>query len=186
MQTTASSSYVRFLKILQFYKILLLCASSHPHIPRILLDVPCQCRDESKHFLQVYRETMLARWFLIPSLILKPAQHVPKYCKNSKSVSMSRSSGRHSSINHFLTPSIFLTAYPSLSHRELGHLTKLTHQQSITGLRHRDRKPHTLTAYLWPIQKYECFWPVEGNQSNQRTPTQTHREHAHTGTQNCQ
>lgn len=68
----------------------------------------CRCTD-----------TMLARWFLVPSLIIKHAQHVPKYCKNSKSVSMSCCSGRHSSINHFLTPSI-----NCLSKFESGSLDK--------------------------------------------------------------
>lgn len=137
----------------------------------------CRCTD-----------TMLARWFLVPSLIIKHAQHVPKYCKNSKSVSMSCCSGRHVSINHFLTPSIFLTAYPvwvwvtwQKSNDKEGYTLGWTHQfQSITELSHRDRKPHTLTVYVWPIQKYENVFGLWKETRVTRGHPHKHTENMHT------
>lgn len=50
----------------------------------------------------------------------------------------------------------------------------------------RQETTHSHSLRMANSEVRECFWPVEGNQSNQRTPTQAHGEHAYTDTQNCQ
>lgn len=50
----------------------------------------------------------------------------------------------------------------------------------------RQETTHSHSLRMANSEVRQCFWPVEGNQSNQRTPTQAHGEHAHTDTQNCQ